>query len=142
MDDITDPSNFTESLAGTWIARDQENHLEQGAGASNPIANVPPAPPSPTLVNSPEPTSLPTVLSLFPNPSEGYSYLNYVIHVKGKTTIRVMDLQGKTVLPLVEEQQVPGNYLLEIDGRDLSTGTYLLEVRHGEQSATKLLVRK
>ena len=139
MDDITDPANFNESLAGTWLANDKENHLEQGSGASAPTANVPPAPPAPTLVSQPEPAQPATVLSLFPNPSQEYSYLNFVLLRPGHTSVQLLDLQGKAVRQYLNREQAPGNYLLELDVRDMPAGVYLLEIQQGDSRVVKRL---
>jgi alkaline phosphatase D len=141
MDDISDPTNFNENLVATWLAMDGDNHLSQGSGASDPNTNV--APPPPTVVVSLEnPISEATVLSLYPNPAELYTYLNYVLTHPGMTTVQLTDLNGRKIRKVMQQKQSPGNYLLEIDLKGLASGIYLLEIVTPGGKATRKLVKQ
>ncbi len=142
MGDIDDPSNFNENLVATWVANDGENHLSQGSGASNPNTNVAPAPPCPGIVFQPEPYAPATVLSLFPNPTDRYVYLNYILQQAGMTQINLLDLQGRRLREVLEKQQAPGNFLLEIDTDDLDAGVYLVEIINGDRRVCKKVIRR
>ena len=140
MNDINDPANFTESLVATWQALDGDNHLSQGSGASNPSTGAAPPPPSPIFVSTDAPTTTASVLSLFPNPSSRFLYLNYVLSRKSATEIHILDLQGRSIRTILQKNQPPGNYLLEIDALGIASGSYLLEIRTGEQRTIRKFV--
>ncbi len=142
MGDIDDPNNFSETLVATWVANDGENHLDQGSGASDPNTNVAPSPPSPVVVAQAEAYSPATILSLYPNPSERYVYLNYVLEKPGKTEIVLQDLNGRIVRTVLDKEQAPGNFLLEIDTEELPAGVYLLVIATNGQKVVRKLVRR
>ncbi len=141
MNDIGDPADFTESLVAVWLAQDQENHLESGSGASPAIVGLPAPPPAPVVVGQAEAVApAPTVLSLFPNPTSRYLYLNYVLTEAASVEISILDLQGRRLRSVVQRAQAPGNFLVEIDAKGLEAGLYLLEVKGNGRTVRKFVV--
>lgn len=141
MDDISDPSNFNERLVATWMALDGDNHLSQGSGASNPNANVAPAPPT-VVVGRERPNDAATVLSLYPNPAVDFTYLNYVLQNPGSTSVSLKDLHGRSIRTVMQRKQAPGNYLLEIDLQGLAAGMYLVEIETPGGKVVRKLVKE
>jgi len=55
-------------------------------------------------------------------------------------TIKVYDVLGRLVKVLVNETQKPGNYSIEFDGNNLTSGIYYYTVTAGEFSVTKKML--
>ena len=57
--------------------------------------------------------------------------------------LKVYDILGKEVATLVNENQKPGYYEVEFDGKDLTSGIYIYEIRAGEyiQSKKMLMIK-
>ncbi|MCB9250144.1 MAG: T9SS type A sorting domain-containing protein [Ignavibacteriales bacterium] len=51
--------------------------------------------------------------------------------------MKIYDVLGRVVKELVNENQKPGNYSIEFDGSNLSSGIYYYTVSAGEFSVTK-----
>jgi hypothetical protein len=52
----------------------------------------------------------------------------------------VYDILGKEVATLVNDEKPAGNYEVEFDGSDLSSGVYFYKLRAGDFIETKKLV--
>ncbi|MCL4279940.1 MAG: T9SS type A sorting domain-containing protein, partial [Ignavibacteriaceae bacterium] len=64
------------------------------------------------------------------NPSKGGTLVQLIVY----------DILGREIAVLVNEEKHPGNYEIEFDGSNLSSGIYLYRLTAGGFSATKKLV--
>ena len=55
-------------------------------------------------------------------------------------TLKVYNILGNEVVTLVNSYQQPGNYEMEFDGSDLSSGVYLYKIQIGERSLSRKMI--
>jgi hypothetical protein len=91
-------------------------------------------------VESPEPVTRQGELSLAvsPNPSRGAASVAFSLPVKGETSLKVYDAQGRLVKTLASGTREAGTYRASLGG--LSAGVYFLNLQAGTYKATKSLV--
>jgi hypothetical protein len=85
-------------------------------------------------------TSIPTEYSLsqnYPNPFNPTTQIRYALKKAGPVSLRVYNLMGQLVATLVDQDQTPGEYRVQWDGRDyrgnaVSTGVYIYRMEAGE----------
>jgi len=80
-------------------------------------------------------------LQVFPNPTNGISDIRYRISDVGYVRLEVFDVQGQRFMTLVNIEQKPGDYIVQIDCSDLATGMYFVRLQVGSQSSSTKLVR-
>ena len=81
-------------------------------------------------------------LNVFPNPSQGQAAIvSYrVLDRAQPVAVRVMDLLGRQVKTLLDQAQNVGTHNLAVPAGTLAAGTYLVQVRVGDKTATSKLV--
>ena len=90
----------------------------------------------------------PTVYGLsqcYPNPSRQATNINYQIAKPGQVCIKVYNTLGQAVKTLVNENQQPGYYTINWDGRDesnrqVAAGIYFYRLASGQFNSTKKMV--
>jgi endo-1,4-beta-xylanase len=76
----------------------------------------------------------------FPNPFNPATTIRYSISQTSKVTLRVFDLLGKEIQTLVNTAQMPGQYQVTFDARNLTSGVYFYRLTAGSYTETKKLV--
>ncbi len=76
----------------------------------------------------------------YPNPFNPKTKISYSIPQTNFVIIKVYDLIGKEIATLVNEQKTIGNYEVEFDGSNLSSGIYFYKMQAGDFTDTKKLV--
>jgi len=79
--------------------------------------------------------ALPTEFSLkqnYPNPFNPSTKIEYSITEPSFVNLTVYDVLGNQVAELVNEPQSAGNYRFNLDGSNLSSGTYFIQLRSGD----------
>ena len=76
----------------------------------------------------------------YPNPFNPTTSISYQIPVAGNVTLKIYDLLGREVATLVNEQKHIGSYEVKFNGRNLSSGMYLYQLRSGSFVETKKLI--
>ena len=101
--------------------------------------------PDETPENSPENFAL---MGNYPNPFNPATHLRYRLLTGGEVQLNIFDANGKMVKTLVREQQSPGEYDIEWDGRDsngaiVASGLYFSRLQFGNAAQTRkmMLVR-
>jgi len=65
----------------------------------------------------------------YPNPvKEGMTYLEYTLNKKGNVKLNVRDHLGREVLKVVDEDQIPGTYKVQIPAKRISSGLYIVQL--------------
>jgi len=82
-------------------------------------------------------------LELFPNPFSTTTTLQYHLNAANKIRIVLSDLTGRQIAVIADENDVAGNYKVEIDASKyhLSPGMYLLQFIKDNQFVTKHLIK-
>lgn len=80
------------------------------------------------------PPELPTEYQLkqnYPNPFNPSTNILYSIPISNFVTLKVYDVLGKEIQTLVNEFQQPGNYSIQFDASELSSGIYFYRLHVG-----------
>ncbi len=78
-----------------------------------------------------------TAFHLYPNPSNGIATLSYSVSKEGIVKISIYDISGRLIRDLINETKRAGNYALDINNKNLSSGIYFLHIRIPDGVYTK-----
>ncbi|HNX22237.1 MAG TPA: L-dopachrome tautomerase-related protein [Bacteroidales bacterium] len=82
-------------------------------------------------------------ISNYPNPFQNSTTIQYQLKNQEEVDLRVVDLMGKEVKSLVNQQQEAGTYEIEFDGSELSNGIYFCILRtKTEKKIHKIVIEK
>ena len=76
----------------------------------------------------------------YPNPFNPVTEIEFSIPKPGLVLLEVHDISGKYVATLVEGIKNAGSYIVEFDGRSLSTGVYYYKLQTGDFAAVRKMV--
>jgi uncharacterized protein (DUF1501 family) len=76
----------------------------------------------------------------FPNPASVKTTIPFKINAVKHVDLQLIDINGRKVRQIVDEQREAGEYLEEVNVGDLPTGTYLYQIKSGFFKETKKLV--
>ena len=97
-----------------------------------------------TMINANNNTSIiPDKYSLsqnYPNPFNPVTRIKYDIPKQGLVTMKIYDVLGRKVTELVNEVKVPGSYIVDFDGTNLSSGVYFYKLETGTFSDVKRMM--
>jgi len=85
-------------------------------------------------------TDLNNSFSVYPNPFNGITTINYQIKNSEKVEIKIMNVLGKEIAVLVNETTPKGSYNVTFDGSGLTKGIYFCRIKAGNDMETKKLV--
>jgi hypothetical protein len=97
-----------------------------------------------SLVWTPNTTSINEInavklFSIYPNPINNQSKINYNLKENSDVTISLIDINGKLVKVLTDENQKAGSYSLQINN-DLKSGVYFVKMNTGKAQFTERIV--
>lgn len=75
-------------------------------------------------------------VKLYPNPSGDFACVSLFLQQEDQIVIRVLDAQGKEVLPTVEENAKPGEHQFVLNTSVLSNGIYFVHVSSSTKKQT------
>jgi len=78
----------------------------------------------------------------YPNPADTYTTINYHIEEGGFVHLRIFNLSGKVVKEVVNKQQAPGSYSVNVDVSGLNSGNYIYRLEAGGFKRAKKLIIK
>ena len=76
----------------------------------------------------------------YPNPFSTVTTIPWQIAESGKVTLKVIDIVGRTVTVLVDEQRPQGKYETRFDAATLPKGIYFYQLKAGENMQTSKMV--
>jgi hypothetical protein len=81
-----------------------------------------------------------------PNPFSKTTAIKYALPVKTQVNLKIYDVMGRLVRRLVDEEQQPGYYTINWDGKDdrnrkLASGVYFYRLETKEYKSTKKVVQ-
>jgi len=76
----------------------------------------------------------------YPNPFNPTTTIEYAIPRTAKVELKVYDLLGNEIVTLVSKEQPTGNYMVQFDGANLSSGIYFYKITAGNFAAAKKLI--
>lgn len=87
--------------------------------------------------------SLQSSLKIFPNPAIDHSSLSFVLPSTRTVVAKIYNINGKLVKEASFGRLSSGEHRIEIDARDLSTGSYILQLIADDMAATsKFVIQK
>ena len=89
------------------------------------------------------PGSTPVAYALeqnFPNPFNPSTKINFSLPVEGFVTLDVYNSIGQKVASLVNETKTAGNYTVNFDASDLTSGIYFYKINSGNFTETKKMI--
>ncbi len=76
----------------------------------------------------------------FPNPFNPSTHIKFQMPKSNYVRLIVYDLSGKEIMTLYEGELQPGEYEVDFDGSNLSSGTYIYKIEAGDFVETKKMV--
>ncbi len=76
----------------------------------------------------------------YPNPFNPTTRIDYSIQNDGLVNLRVYDILGNEVATLVNERKISGNYSVEFNAGNLTSGIYIYKLTAGAFAETKKLI--
>lgn len=79
----------------------------------------------------------------FPNPFAGHTVFPYTIRESGNVEFKVLDMTGKLLQVISENNKTPGDYTLNLNAENLANGIYYLQmISNNQLSVRKMVVSK
>jgi len=77
----------------------------------------------------------------YPNPFNSSTNLRYDVKRRAKVTLNLYDISGRKIETLIDKEHSVGEYFFHLDGNDLASGVYLLnmEVDGARVSSRKMI---
>lgn len=76
----------------------------------------------------------------YPNPFNPSTTIKYTIPTSGHVTLKVFDMLGREVTTLVNESKPTGEYEIEFDAANLTSGVYFYQLKTSSSVITKKLM--
>jgi hypothetical protein len=80
------------------------------------------------------------LLQNYPNPFNNSTLIRYSIPEQGEVKLKVISMLGEVVSIPVDGINQPGNYEINFDASELSSGVYFYHLRAGSYTATKKMI--
>ncbi len=99
-----------------------------------------------TITQEGGPTALPDLVensnqfNCYPNPFNSVTTINWQLAKTSKVTLKVLDIVGRTVATLVDEQRPQGKYEIQFDAGTMPKGIYFCQLKAGEFSQTQKMI--
>ncbi|HVO72724.1 MAG TPA: T9SS type A sorting domain-containing protein, partial [Ignavibacteriaceae bacterium] len=66
--------------------------------------------------------------------------IKYSIPIQSFVTLKVYDILGRRIVTLVNEEKSAGNYKIEFDAANFSSGVYFYEIKVGNYTQMKKMI--
>ena len=76
----------------------------------------------------------------YPKPFNPTTNIKYSITKSGLVTLKIYNVLGQEVATLVNQDQRPGNYVVDFNASNLASGVYMYRLESGNYSLTKKMV--
>jgi hypothetical protein len=76
----------------------------------------------------------------YPNPFNPVTKISYSIEKLGLVTLKIYDILGREIKTLVNEIKTPGDYSVELNGSNFSSGVYFYRIQSGDFIQTKRML--
>ena len=128
-DTDTDNSSFLREKGGggdyVWFSRPIELAVRLGFSETVSINDI---------------SKLDIGLTVAPNPFDNFTNVSYSLEESEKVSFKMFDVQGRLVLENNFGNQSSGPHNIKIDGNDLESGIYYLNILVGNSNLTEVLV--
>jgi Secretion system C-terminal sorting domain len=86
------------------------------------------------------PSNLVAGSSIYPNPTNGPSEINFSLLASSNTTIKMFDISGRLVKIILNENLISGNHKIQINTDDMQNGIYFCTISGSGFSETKKFI--
>lgn len=76
----------------------------------------------------------------YPNPFNPSTTIEYSVSEQSLINLTIYNSLGEKIKELVNEEKAPGVYIVEFNGQDLSSGTYIYRIQSGNYVSTKKMI--
>lgn len=76
----------------------------------------------------------------YPNPFNNTTKIKYSLPHLSFVTIKIYDMLGKEIQTLINQEQYEGNYEIQFDAADYSTGIYIYSIKAGSFTANQKMI--
>ncbi|MCX8015451.1 MAG: T9SS type A sorting domain-containing protein, partial [candidate division WOR-3 bacterium] len=76
----------------------------------------------------------------YPNPFNPTTKIEYSLHTHSHVILKVYNILGEEIETLINKQQPAGNYVVEFQSKNLSSGVYFYKLQVGNNSSVKKMV--
>ena len=76
----------------------------------------------------------------YPNPFNPNTTIQYVISKRSYVTLKIYDVLGNEIYTIVNEEKSPGEYSVNFNATDLSSGIYFYKLKSGNYIAAKKMI--
>jgi len=80
------------------------------------------------------------LLQNYPNPFNTFTIIEFSINHDSKVRLNIMDLNGRLIERVIDEQMIPGVYKVSYNAAKLTAGVYLYELRVDDQQVFKRMI--
>lgn len=126
------------------IVHNEANRVKIGSAVLPPkaISDIPAPKKSSIVTGLQDEEQLATIFSLYPNPATDFVLLNFGVATSAIVGIELLDASGKQVKSLHKPTLLSGNYVQELDVRDLVPGVYFVRISTQKNPILRKLVVK
>ena len=76
----------------------------------------------------------------YPNPFNPSTTINYELNKTANVSLKIYDALGNLITEILNEEKIPGNYTMNFDGNNLSSGIYYYTLSTNHSSITKKMI--
>ncbi|NQV16908.1 T9SS type A sorting domain-containing protein [bacterium] len=76
----------------------------------------------------------------YPNPFNPSTIIDYALPEAGNVELKIFDLTGRQVDVVVQENQAPGYYTVELDASHMNSGIYIYSLTSGKTHITRKMI--
>ncbi len=76
----------------------------------------------------------------YPNPFNPSTKIEYSVPTDSKVVLKVYDVIGREIKTLINEEKAAGNYKIQFDATDLTSGIYFYKIQAGSFSQVKKMI--
>lgn len=81
-----------------------------------------------------------SLLQNYPNPFNPVTNINFSIPEKCYVTIKIFNISGRELEVLLDDELVPGNYKIDYDALELSSGVYIYQIKTDKFISSRKMV--
>lgn len=82
----------------------------------------------------------PVLSQNYPNPFNPVTKISFTVSKNSFVSLKVYDMSGREVKSLVNETKSPGNYSVDFNGSDFTSGVYFYKIQAGDFTETKRMM--
>lgn len=141
MSTVSSPT-YTSSVSSSWEVQNHTQHLTASSTALSVRGTNPPAQ---SFCNTTAVSEVPPVFQLvqcYPNPAQDYMALQYFLYNDEDLNITIYDMQGKPVFDKKLIHAGTGLKHLMINIKEITSGSYLLNLANTHQSISLKFIKQ